>query len=105
MSTFAEKRARAAAIELTDIKEELETLLARARKAIAGAPDADYDECTWLAHIRIALDGEHGYLARAEHTLQDAIEELEQYRDEEAPAGRPEFDVGSMLDDPFEEAT
>jgi hypothetical protein len=111
MSGYTKEQAREAAGELLDIKQELEALLVRAGEAIRDFPDADYDERTWIANIRIALDRDHGYLAGAERTLQDAIDELEEY--EEGPSitefwkslpQLPEFDVGPLLENPFDEA-
>jgi hypothetical protein len=83
---YTKHQAAQAIFELVDIKWEIERLLKRAKKVIAGSPDADYDECTWIANIRIALDRDHSFLASADRTLQDAIDELTAFRDEELEA-------------------
>jgi hypothetical protein len=86
---YTKQQAVEAADELRDIRSELESLVARALKAVSVFPDADYEERTWIANFKIALDRDHGYLMTTERTLQDAIDELEGVGDEELQAAQP----------------
>ena len=72
-------RAEAAAI-LMDAKEAIQEALEQAGTALR-ALDNDflYEQARsyWLAHIRMALDRNHGYLGGSMVTMQDAINALE----------------------------
>jgi len=65
---------------LLDAKEAIEQALEQARTALR-ALDEDFPyeqaDAYWLAHIRTALDKEHGYLGGSMVTMQDTIDTLE----------------------------
>lgn len=61
---------------LHGIQQDMLALLAEAKQLLRGTEAAARAESYWLAHIRIALDDEHGYLAGSMCTLQDTIDEL-----------------------------
>ncbi len=61
---------------LLDAKEALE----QARTALRALDDDfpyEQADAYWLAHIRCALDKEHGYLGGSMVTMQDTIDALE----------------------------
>ena len=68
-----------AADELREIKEQMLELLSDAQTVLREAPEIvkARAEAYWRAHIRCAIDNEHGYLGRSMVTLQDTIDELE----------------------------
>ena len=65
---------------LLDAKEAIEEALEQARTALR-AVDDDFPfqqaDAYWLAHIRTALDREHGYLSSSMVTMQDTIDALQ----------------------------
>ena len=65
---------------LLDAKEAIEEALVQARTALR-AVDDDFPfqqaDAYWLAHIRTALDREHGYLGGSMVTMQDTINALQ----------------------------
>jgi hypothetical protein len=65
---------------LLDAKEAIEEALEQARTALR-AVDDDFPfqqaDAYWLAHIRTALDREHGYLGGSMVTMQDTINALQ----------------------------
>ena len=72
-------RTEAAGI-LLDAKETIEEALEQARTALR-AVDDDFPfqqaDAYWLAHIRTALDREHGYMGGSMVTMQDTINALQ----------------------------
>ena len=65
---------------LLDAKEAIEEALEQARTALRALDDDfPYEQADtyWLAHIRTALDKEHGYLGGSMVTMQDTIDALE----------------------------
>ena len=65
---------------LMDAKETIEEALEQARTALR-ALDDDFAfqqaDAYWLAHIRTALDREHGYMGGSMVTMQDTIYALD----------------------------
>lgn len=61
---------------LNEIKDEIAELIAEARVLLRGTPEAHRAEAYWLAHIRCALDSDHGYLGGSMVTMQDTIDAL-----------------------------
>jgi hypothetical protein len=69
---------------LLDAKEAIEEALEQARTALRAVDDDfpyEQADAYWLAHIRTALDREHGYLSGSMVTMQDTIDALQ--REEE----------------------
>lgn len=62
---------------LTEIKEELLQLLNEANKMVRGTSEENRAHSYWFAHIRMALDDEHGYLGSSMCTLQGSIDALD----------------------------
>jgi hypothetical protein len=69
---------RELASELFDIQEEILELLERARFLLHSAPDMAYQRATayWLAHAKMAITKEHGYLGGSMVTMEDTIQEI-----------------------------
>lgn len=67
---------RQAADELAEIKEEMRELLDRALVALKGTSEEDRARSYWYAHMRCALDDDHGYLGGSMVTMQDSIDAL-----------------------------
>ena len=65
---------------LLDAKEAIEEALDQARTALRAVGD-DFPfqqaDAYWLAHIRTALDREHGYLGGSMVTMQDTMNALQ----------------------------
>ena len=70
--------------ELQDIKDEIKELLDQARRLVRGTREEDRAKGYWFAHIRCALDDEHGYLGRSMITMQDTIDALRGDEEEDA---------------------
>jgi hypothetical protein len=72
--------------EMNDIKDCFLELIERAEAALRDAPASmrARAECYWLAHIRNALDRDHGYLGGPLITLDETIEEISAHVDERA---------------------
>ena len=68
--------AAAAVEELEEILDEMKSLLRRAGSALHGLPQRQQAESYWMAHIRMALDSDHGYLGGSMVTMQDTIDSL-----------------------------
>jgi len=64
---------------LMEIKEEMLELLREANSLLRDAPMYDRAKGYWIAHIRTALDKDHGYMGGSMCTFQDTIEEFEHY--------------------------
>lgn len=66
------------ASELFDIQEEMLELLNRARVLLRRAPNMIYQraDAYWLAHSRMAITKEHGYLGGSMVTMDDTIAEV-----------------------------
>jgi hypothetical protein len=65
---------------LQDAKVAIEEALEEARTALRALDDGfpyQQADAYWLAHIRTALDREHGYLGGSMVTMQDTIDALE----------------------------
>jgi len=65
---------------LLDAKEAIKEALAQARTALRAVDDDlpfQQADAYWLAHIRTALDREHGYLGSSMVTMQDTIDALQ----------------------------
>lgn len=66
-------------VELESIKSRLEELIEEAEylvnNVLPGSVGARAD-AYWLAQLKIALGGEHGYIGSAGVSMQDTIEEL-----------------------------
>lgn len=65
-------------VQLTECLDEAEQILQR-----AGGITRDRAESYWLAHMRIAIGGEHGYLAGSMCSMNDTLEELRGLVDED----------------------
>lgn len=64
---------------LTEIKEEILALLREAETLVRGTKEENRARAYWTAQIRIALDDDHGYMARGSCTLQSTIDSLAEY--------------------------
>jgi len=65
---------------LIDAKERILEALEEARQALRACDEEflfEQADAYWLAHIRTALDKEHGYLGGSMVTMQDTIDALE----------------------------
>jgi hypothetical protein len=64
--------------ELFDIQEEMLELLNRAKVLLRRAPNMIYQraDAYWLAHARMAITKEHGYLGGSLVTMDDTIAEV-----------------------------
>lgn len=62
---------------LVEIKDEMLELLNETRRLLQGTSEEDRARSYWWAHIRMAIDNDHGYLGGSMVTIQDTIEELE----------------------------
>lgn len=71
------------ATELLEIYEEMKQLVRRAGRLVRGTAEEDRATSYWLAQLKIALDDEHGYLARGSVTMRSTIEALEGSDEEE----------------------
>ncbi len=71
--------------ELKDLKGQITELINDALQLVQEAVGkrADLDKRTWHAHIEQAVSNDHQWLGRSIHTLQDAIEEIEEDHDED----------------------
>jgi hypothetical protein len=69
---------RELASELFDIQAEILELLERATFLLHSAPDMTYQRANayWLAHARMAITQEHGYLGGSLVTMEDTIQEI-----------------------------
>jgi len=67
---------------LWEIKEEISGLLEEAEGLLKGTPEAERARAYWLAHIKIALDRSHGYLASSMCTMEDSVAALTDEDDE-----------------------
>ena len=72
--------------ELDEIKDSLLELVERAEAALRDGPESvrARAQCYWLAHIRTAIDREHGYLGGSLVTMDETIDELSARVDERA---------------------
>jgi len=64
---------------LQDARERVEEAMEEARTALASLEEGfllDQASAYWLAHVRTALDHEHGYLGGSMVTMQDTIDAL-----------------------------
>ncbi len=86
------KSRKEAADQLKEIEEKIRDLLDWAENILRRVDPAELDRANhyWLAHMRMALSDDHGYLSK-DHTIQDSVEALAQARCEvcgdEAPDG------------------
>ena len=71
---------------MQEIKEEIKTLLDEVTHMIRGTSEEDRAKAYWSAHIRTALDEDHGYLGSSMVTMQDTIDAL---------AGRASEQIGN----------
>ena len=62
---------------LIEIKEELGELLREAERLTRGTREEERAHAYWLAHMKIALDDEHGYINRGMCTMQNTLDALE----------------------------
>jgi len=62
---------------LIEIKEEMLELLRETTQLTRGTTEEDRARSYWQAHLRMALDDEHGYLGGSMCTLQDTINALD----------------------------
>lgn len=72
-----------AADHLVEIKEKMINLIDEARQVVEGTPAEARANAYWLAHLRCALDDDHGYLGGSMCTLQDSINELREDEEDE----------------------
>ncbi len=64
--------------KLYDLKEELEEVLENIRQALRGTPEESAAKSYWFAHIRTALDKDHGYLGGSFLTMQETIDAMDE---------------------------
>jgi len=64
--------------ELRAVQQEMLELLECSRRLLRDAPNLAYQraDAYWLAHARMALTNEHGYLGRSMMTMDDTINEV-----------------------------
>jgi hypothetical protein len=62
--------------ELDAIRLEIKELLDNASRLVRGTREEERAKGYWIAHIRCALDKEHGYLGGSMVTMQDTIDAL-----------------------------
>lgn len=72
----------ATADRLEEIKAEFLELLEEATGLLRGTGEEERAKAYWLAHIRCALDDDHGYLGGSMCTMQDTIAALKGEEDE-----------------------
>ncbi len=64
---------------LREIQEEILDLLHEAKGIISDYPGASSRaEAYWLAHAKMAITNEHGYLGGSMVTMEDTINEIEE---------------------------
>lgn len=71
--------------ELKELKEEILEKIMEARSLIAEAGlrgSLDLADAYWIPHVTMALTNDHGYLGGSMATLEDAIEEVDEAREE-----------------------
>lgn len=71
---------------LSEIKDEIKELMSEAKKIIRQHCEPitwERAKSYWFAAMSMALDNEHDYLGKEPFTMQDAIDELDDYVDEE----------------------
>lgn len=75
---MAAKANKEAASELEEIGEEILGLIDRADKLLRHADPAEHDRAShyWLAHLRMAISDDHGYMGRSFNTLKDSVNTL-----------------------------
>lgn len=71
------------ATALEEIKADMDELLRKAERALRGSSEESCAKGYWWAHIRTALDKEHGYLGGSMTTMQDTIDTLREDEDED----------------------
>lgn len=70
---------------LEEIKESIKELLDEAGRLVRGTVVEDRAKAYWLAHLRISLDRDHGYLDRSP-TMQSDIDVLRRGAEENEEA-------------------
>jgi hypothetical protein len=63
---------------LLGIQEEMKKLLREAEQLLRGTAEENRARGNWMAHIRRALDDDHGFLGGSMLTMQDTIEALDE---------------------------
>ena len=63
---------------LTEIQEEMEELIWEVSDLVRGTCAEDRAESYWMAHIKMALSNNNGYLGGSMVTMADTIEELKE---------------------------
>lgn len=79
---------------LLDIKDEMKELLHEAASLIRGTNQERFSESYWIAHIKMALDKDHGYLTSGHDTMQATIEALEAQLDEQEEIDEIDSNIG-----------